>query len=63
MRVKDCKKCPKCTYRKWKDYHVPKNYHPIGFSHVYAYCEFYKKRVLDVKKCECGGKYEQISAI
>lgn len=59
MKVKDCKKCPKCVRRVWSDYYVPRNYHPIGMSHAYAYCTLHKKRVLDVKKCNHGGCYEQ----
>ena len=52
MRIKDCAKCEKCERRVWSDYHVPKNYHPIGMSHAYAWCAKYKKRVSQIKKCE-----------
>lgn len=52
MKVKDCKKCNYCERRTWVDYHTPANYHPIGFTHAYAYCKKHKKRVLDVRKCE-----------
>ena len=52
MKVKDCKGCASCQRRVYSTYHTPKNYHPIGMSHAYAYCTFHQKRVLDVKKCE-----------
>ena len=52
MRVKDCKGCEFCVRRTWSQYYEPKNYHPIGFSHAYAYCKKHKKRVSWVKKCE-----------
>ena len=58
MKVKDCKKCPKCVRRTWKDYYVPRNYHPIGMTHAYAWCTLHKKRVRDVKNCVKGGTYE-----
>ena len=61
MRVKDCQNCPKCKRKVWSSYHVPLNYHPIGMSHAYAFCNLHKKRVRDVKKCELilkeAGKY------
>lgn len=52
MRVKDCRGCEFCQRRTWSQYHEPKNYHPIGFSHAYAYCTKHRKRVSEVKKCE-----------
>ena len=55
MRVKDCKNCEHCQRRTWSQYHEPKNYHPIGFTHAYAYCKKHQSRVLEVKKCEMKG--------
>ena len=52
MRVKDCRSCPHCQRRVWSDYYTPKNYHPIGMSHAYAYCTKHRKRVTEVKKCD-----------
>ena len=52
MRVKDCANCTRCKRRTFSTYHVPKNYHPIGMTHAYAYCEKHRKRVAAVKKCE-----------
>ena len=52
MKVKDCKGCKFCQRQTFSTYHIPKNYHPIGMSHAYAYCSFHKRRVLDVKKCD-----------
>lgn len=52
MRVKDCKGCDYCVRRTWSQYYEPKNYHPIGFSHAYAYCKKHKQRVSAVRKCE-----------
>lgn len=52
MKVKECKKCPHCERRVWSSYYEPKNYHPIGMSHAYAYCKKHKKRVLHVRSCD-----------
>ena len=52
MKVSKCTKCSFCKKRKWSSYHDPANYHPIGMSHIYAYCDKYKERCLDVKNCE-----------
>lgn len=52
MRVRDCKHCDNCERRTWSSYYEPLNYHPIGFSHAYAYCKKHNKRVSEVKKCD-----------
>lgn len=52
MKVKDCKNCKHCERRTFSTYHIPKNYHPVGFSHAYAYCTLHQKRVSEVKKCK-----------
>ncbi len=57
MKVKDCETCKHCQRRTWAQYHTPKNYHPIGFTHAYAYCTKHKRRVAEVRKCdEKGGR-------
>lgn len=52
MRVKDCRKCRFHKRRTFSTYHIPLNYHAIGFSHAYGYCEKHKKRCSEVKRCE-----------
>lgn len=52
MKVKECEQCKHYQRRKYSTYHEPKNYHPIGFSHVYAYCVKHKKRCRSVNKCQ-----------
>lgn len=52
MKVQDCKNCEYCKRKTWSTYYKPNNYHAIGVSHAYAYCDKYKKRVLEVKKCD-----------
>ena len=52
MRVKDCRKCMKCVRRVWSEYYVPRNYHPIGMSHAYAWCKRHRKRCREVRDCE-----------
>ena len=52
MKVNDCKKCIFCKRKTWTHYYKPINYHPIGITHAYAYCEKHKKRVSKVNKCE-----------
>lgn len=52
MRVSECQKCIYHERRSFSTYHEPKNYHSIGFKHIYAYCEKHKKRCRDVRECE-----------
>lgn len=51
MKVKDCQGCKFCKRRVWSHYYLPNNYHAIGMSHAYAYCEKYGERCLEIKKC------------
>lgn len=51
MKVSICEKCKYCKRRSWRTYYKPFNYHAVGISHVYAYCEKYKERCLKVKEC------------
>ena len=51
MKVKDCKGCKHCKRKVWSNYHMPRNYHAIGMSHAYAYCEKHRCRCLQIKKC------------
>lgn len=53
MRVSDCRKCEFHSERRYSTYHEPRNYHPIGMSHRYAFCELTKRRCSDVKDNEC----------
>lgn len=52
MKVSDCRQCKFCTRRTWSHYYKPNNYHAIGMSHAYAFCERYGKRAANVKHCE-----------
>ena len=54
MRVKDCKGCPFFQRLTWDQRYQPKNYHAVGFSHAYGWCKLNSKRVVNVKKSECG---------
>lgn len=65
MRVKDCQGCQHCKRKVWSSVYKPPNYHVIGVSHAYHYCENQKKRCLDVKFCsgyeedeQDGGAYQ-----
>ena len=51
MKVKNCEKCKYYKYKKWTSSYKPANYHIIGLSHKYAYCEKYGTRCLNVNKC------------
>jgi len=53
MRVSDCRKCEFHSERRYSTYYEPRNYHPIGMSHRYAFCELTKRRCSDVKDSEC----------
>ena len=52
MKVKDCEHCEYYKRKVWSSYYKPSNYHAIGVSHAYAYCEKHKSRCLNIKKCE-----------
>lgn len=51
MKVENCQKCPYFDRRRWSTTYYPADYHPIGMTHAYAYCNKYQSRCLDVKKC------------
>ena len=51
MRVKDCQGCRHCSRRVWSSSYKPANYHAIGVSHAYHYCEYHKDRCLNVRVC------------
>ena len=53
MKVADCRQCHHMRERRYSTYHEPRNYHPIGMSHVYAWCEACKLRCSEVKKRDC----------
>lgn len=61
MKVKECEKCRYKKRHVWSTYYIPRDYHPIGMSHAYAYCALHQKRVRDVKKCEHFINANQIS--
>lgn len=56
MKVSECKKCIYSQRKSWSTSYKPKNYHCIGVSHVYCFCELLQKRCLDVKNKECKKK-------
>lgn len=58
MIVRDCRACPHMRERSFSTYHEPKNYHPIGFKHVYAWCEINMCRCREVKARDCAAKKE-----
>ena len=51
MRVSYCAKCQYYERKTWSNYHIPKNYHPIGISHAYGYCKLYCMRCSEIKPC------------
>lgn len=51
MRVKYCRRCPKYRRRVWSSYYRPRNYHPIGMSHAYAWCLYHEKRCREIRNC------------
>lgn len=51
MRVKDCEGCRHCERRTWVQRYKPADYHPIGYTHAYAFCKKHNKRVSEVKSC------------
>lgn len=57
MRVKDCKTCKYFKRRVWIQSYKPNNFHQIGITHAYAYCEKYKTRCLNLKHCDFENQY------
>ena len=53
MKVSNCENCIHSQKRRWSSYYEPKNYHPIGMSHVFMVCCLNNKRALEVRKSEC----------
>lgn len=51
MKVSNCKNCAFCKRKTWTSYYKPTNYHAIGMTHAYHYCERYKKKCLIIKGC------------
>lgn len=51
MRVKDCQGCVYCKRYVWSHSYKPGNYHTIGMSHAYHWCERYGMRCLEVSTC------------
>lgn len=56
MKVSKCEKCKFYKRVTWSTYYVPKNYHPIGITHAYAYCKLAERRCLEIKNCPVGLK-------
>ena len=54
MRVKDCQKCKYYKRRTWSHKHYSANYHPVGMTHAYGFCEKHKERCLLIKRCQSG---------
>ena len=53
MKVSDCRKCRYKREHRWSTHYEPRYYHAIGMTHVYAWCERWKKRCSEVKAVEC----------
>lgn len=51
MRVKDCEGCRYCEHKVWSSSYKPANYHAVGVAHAYHYCEYHKKRCLEMPWC------------
>ena len=51
MRVKDCTGCLYLERKTWSHECQPENYHKIGMTHAYAYCNVFGKRVSKVYRC------------
>lgn len=51
MRVKDCQGCIYCKRYVWSHSYKPKDYHAIGMSHAFHWCEKYGMRCLEVPIC------------
>lgn len=52
MKVKECEKCEHYKRCRWSHSYYPNNYHAIGMSHAYGYCQKYSMRCSEIKKCE-----------
>ena len=52
MKVKECRKCIHSKSYRWSSSYKPANYHCVGVSHVYLYCELHKDRCLNIRGCK-----------
>lgn len=52
MKVKNCDGCAYKKRKVWSHRHECRNYHDIGMSHAYAWCDKYMTRCSKVKGCE-----------
>ena len=52
MKVKYCQNCKHYKRKVWSSSYKPLNYHAIGVSHAYAFCEKHKTRCVNGKHCE-----------
>ena len=53
MKVSICQKCPHYKRKRWTHRHQSANYHAIGMTHAYGYCEEWGKRCSEVSNADC----------
>lgn len=53
MKVSQCRQCKHHQRKVWSTSYKPSDYHTIGISHAYGYCQKYNKRCSKVKLKEC----------
>ena len=59
MKVSICKKCLHYHRRTWTHRHSSANYHDIGMTHAYGYCDIWGKRCSEVSAADCqAGKMD-----
>ena len=51
MKISDCMKCKHYQRKTWGSVFKPANYHNIGVTHAFGYCNKHQMRCLDIKKC------------
>lgn len=50
MKREDCKSCEFFRERRWVQRYEPNNYHAIGMTHIYGWCDKYGERLVFIKK-------------
>lgn len=59
MKVKNCTSCVFAKRCRHIIKYYPRDYHAVGMTFYYMWCDLCKKRCADVKKQECKRKEQQ----
>ena len=58
MKVRYCRKCPKCRRRAWKGERRTKRDRYVRVEYAFAWCVLHRKRCREVKNCSIALAYQ-----